>query len=486
LTKEFNQIERIVTQSHIPCTFIRISWLIENLFLEADSIRNENIIYLPIDANMKFSPLSVIDVGKACCEILHNPESHLNVSYELTGSYRITPEELSEDASRALGRTIQFRFVSADDMLEMKLKSGYDENISRKLIEYLILLASSNYVDLNTSDFYRALTNDVAINPELWFKIHQQEFLPTQVPTSSKRPVNVEETTRPTGREQPIGVSAQKPTTSQFQGDEGCSACGMNPKMTKSLVNLVEAMADSYEDWFRKRDQTHTREEHHYNQLIKLRKQLRQALGGRLIGSQGGRENQQQQYRRPSYGTEEPESSRQYGYQPQSQGQGYESRYTPSQQFGRLGYESEVTPQYGQREQGYERYPSSGESRFQGYGRQGQESRYPSQGGPSQGYDTRQSGFRGERQKEPYSGQHVAFQRQGEGSLRLTPREEEGRYGGGMGGVSGKFGSQLTGSRYGEEGQQPQMETSRYGSGRGQGLTGSNESVSSRYQAHFR
>jgi len=263
-TRDFRKMEAIVEDSNIPCTFLRINWLIDNLFLQTQNIREENAICLPIQPNCRFSPLSVSDIAKACCSILTCPESHLNIAYDLTGPASITPEQLAQEASTGLGRQIRFRQISHDEAVRMKVRCGFDERLAIALTDYFLLVTSPNheYSRLNTEEFFHALTGEKGLFPSQWFHIHRDEFAPIE-----------KIGTREVGTGTPIGGG----TRTHGAGDEVCGACGISRQTTNALVELVDAMATSFEDWFRRRSERMPREEQHVRKIANLRKSLQQA-----------------------------------------------------------------------------------------------------------------------------------------------------------------------------------------------------------------
>jgi uncharacterized protein YbjT (DUF2867 family) len=82
--RQFRDIEESLINSGIPCTFIRSTFFMENWFMQADRIKSENALHMPIRAG-RYAPVSVEDVGKAACHILLDPTLHLNKAYDLVG-----------------------------------------------------------------------------------------------------------------------------------------------------------------------------------------------------------------------------------------------------------------------------------------------------------------------------------------------------------------------------------------------------------------
>ncbi|KAJ3127970.1 hypothetical protein HK098_005483 [Nowakowskiella sp. JEL0407] len=83
-------------------------------------------------------------------------------------------------------------------------------------------------------------------HPGHWFHLYKHEFFPEEQPEY--------EAPRATGEEQ---------------------TCGMNLKAMRVLLDLVEEMASSYEDWFQYRSEEHDIEQRRMNHLINVRKKIR-------------------------------------------------------------------------------------------------------------------------------------------------------------------------------------------------------------------
>jgi uncharacterized protein YbjT (DUF2867 family) len=85
--RQFHDMERFVSDSGIPCTFLRCTFFQQNLFAHAEEIRKLGIISLPIGRG-KCAPLHVLDVARAACAILSNPNLHVRKAYDLVGPGR--------------------------------------------------------------------------------------------------------------------------------------------------------------------------------------------------------------------------------------------------------------------------------------------------------------------------------------------------------------------------------------------------------------
>lgn len=107
-----HKIEKIIVDSKINCTFLRPAYFMQNFTttLRNDVVNNKRI-YLPA-GKAKFTLIDVRDVGTVAAQVLTNINEHLNKSYELTCSEKLTFKEMAMRLSSALGVEIHFKSPS--------------------------------------------------------------------------------------------------------------------------------------------------------------------------------------------------------------------------------------------------------------------------------------------------------------------------------------------------------------------------------------
>ncbi|KAI8808832.1 hypothetical protein BJ742DRAFT_891363 [Cladochytrium replicatum] len=177
-TNEFREMEVLVENTTISCTFLRTYWWIDNLFLETHSICENSTIILPMSEDSHISPVCIEDVSKAICAILQNPELHRNIAYDLTGPQSLTGRQLAEEASRGLRRMIEFQPVDVQTYAsELVQFGGAPEWLAYNGGQYLALLASPKYAILKpTYGFFQKLTGHYGTSAHEWFQRYQGDF----------------------------------------------------------------------------------------------------------------------------------------------------------------------------------------------------------------------------------------------------------------------------------------------------------------------
>ncbi len=103
------KIEKLIIYSRISYTFLRPAYFMQNFTttLQSDII-NKNIIYLPA-GNAGFTIIDVGDIGAVAAKILIETEQHVNKSYELTGSEKLTFYDMARQLSEILQTHINYK-----------------------------------------------------------------------------------------------------------------------------------------------------------------------------------------------------------------------------------------------------------------------------------------------------------------------------------------------------------------------------------------
>ncbi|KAJ3335195.1 hypothetical protein HDU93_006210 [Gonapodya sp. JEL0774] len=124
--KQYRQMEVYLINSAIRATFLRPTWLMENLLIHADSIRKEGVIKLPLREG-KIVPISVIDIAKFVRVILDAPEKFVDQAYDLLGPNSVSGVEIASAASESLGLEIRYVNVSSTEYKIFLKNKGLSE-----------------------------------------------------------------------------------------------------------------------------------------------------------------------------------------------------------------------------------------------------------------------------------------------------------------------------------------------------------------------
>lgn len=102
--------EQVLNWSGIPYVHVRPTIFLENFFFlqwAADSIRENGEIRMPFGKG-RTSPIATKDVARVMVEILLHPASHIGKIYDLTGPKSQNLDEIAEEYSSALGRSVKY------------------------------------------------------------------------------------------------------------------------------------------------------------------------------------------------------------------------------------------------------------------------------------------------------------------------------------------------------------------------------------------
>lgn len=102
------KIKELIVKSEIPYTFLRPAYFMQNF---STTLRNDIVIkrriFLPA-GNARFTLIDVRDIGAVAANILTNTAQHINKSFELTCSQKLTFHTMADKLSLGLGISIKY------------------------------------------------------------------------------------------------------------------------------------------------------------------------------------------------------------------------------------------------------------------------------------------------------------------------------------------------------------------------------------------
>jgi uncharacterized protein YbjT (DUF2867 family) len=117
------KIEQYIQEAHIPYTFLRPSFFIQNVVNQhGDELHKVNTIYVPA-GNGKTSFIDVRDIGEVGVKCLIQ-DGHQNRAYTLTGSEALTYYDVARIFSEETGRTITYAHPSLWQFRRHELAKG--------------------------------------------------------------------------------------------------------------------------------------------------------------------------------------------------------------------------------------------------------------------------------------------------------------------------------------------------------------------------
>ena len=124
LLTQLSILEQELGQLHLPVTFLRPAWFMENASWDIASAREKGVIssfLRPLDR--RFPMVATTDVGRIAAELLQEPNPSARV-VELEGPTRITPGQVGEMLATILGRSVRTEIVPREDWRELFVSQG--------------------------------------------------------------------------------------------------------------------------------------------------------------------------------------------------------------------------------------------------------------------------------------------------------------------------------------------------------------------------
>ena len=127
------RVEAAIEEAGIAHTFLRPNLFMQGFLGFASLIKEQSIFPAPMGAG-KISVVDVRDIMDIAFLAL-TQSGHENVTYDITGPQALTHEEIAEQLSRALGRTISFLDVTPDEMRQTLVDAGFPQWQADGLLE---------------------------------------------------------------------------------------------------------------------------------------------------------------------------------------------------------------------------------------------------------------------------------------------------------------------------------------------------------------
>ncbi|HEX6402155.1 MAG TPA: NAD(P)H-binding protein [Pseudonocardiaceae bacterium] len=146
--------EHVIDWAAIPAVHIRPTVFLDNpLFtlLVAPAIRDHGVLALPFGQG-RTSPIAASDVADVVAAVLLAPQRHLGAVYELTGPAALDIDELADQYSHGLGRTITAVRVPYDQWLDHLARAGLSDHVQQHI---------ATMATLHREDRYNRSTTDV-------------------------------------------------------------------------------------------------------------------------------------------------------------------------------------------------------------------------------------------------------------------------------------------------------------------------------------
>ena len=134
LAKVHRPVEQAIESSSLTWTFLRPNSFMQNVvtFMGA-TIRAEGVCY-SASSEAKISHVDVRDIAAVAVRALTEP-THEGRSYALTGPEALTYDELANELTKVLGRTISHVSLPPADLKHAMIAEGVPEGIADRMLD---------------------------------------------------------------------------------------------------------------------------------------------------------------------------------------------------------------------------------------------------------------------------------------------------------------------------------------------------------------
>ena len=134
LAKVHRLVEIAIESSRLTWTFLRPNSFMQNIStFMGETIRAEAVFY-SASGEAKISHVDVRDIAEVAVKALTDP-SHQEKSYTLTGPQALTYDELANELTKALGRTISHVSLPPSDLKQAMVAEGLPEDIADRMLD---------------------------------------------------------------------------------------------------------------------------------------------------------------------------------------------------------------------------------------------------------------------------------------------------------------------------------------------------------------
>lgn len=122
LARFHGEAEQIIRDSGIPFTFLRPHSFMQNLFFDAKTIREQNVIYSSLGTG-RIPMIDARDIAEVALTAL-TQQGHKGKSYYLTGPQAIAYKDIAEELSKGLSRKISVTRISLQGEYNQSVIAG--------------------------------------------------------------------------------------------------------------------------------------------------------------------------------------------------------------------------------------------------------------------------------------------------------------------------------------------------------------------------
>ena len=174
--RQLTEIEGKVSALGVPHCFLRLPLFVDNYWAFKDGIKGSSTIYSPADPEKPYTPVTVVDAGKAGAVILADYSKHVGKGYRVV-SERQTYTQVAAAFTAALGREISYVRVPYDAAKQAFMGMGMPEWQTDGVLELYHLIDNGSPV-INVDDLgdFKAITGEEPTDLKTWLAPIAENF----------------------------------------------------------------------------------------------------------------------------------------------------------------------------------------------------------------------------------------------------------------------------------------------------------------------
>lgn len=129
-------VESLLSASDVEPTFLRAAFFMENIYSQARNIREHGVISLPLPPETVMPMVSTEDVAYVAAESLARGGRGC-ANYDLLGPENYTLQQVTQIASKVLGKELRYQELPQEQSKEMLMQMGYTPGAVESMLAML-------------------------------------------------------------------------------------------------------------------------------------------------------------------------------------------------------------------------------------------------------------------------------------------------------------------------------------------------------------
>lgn len=172
ILRQHHESDRLLIESGLNYTILQPNSFYQNLLWQAPSIKSKGRFRLPLGQG-KQSFIDIRDVAEAGYRTLSD-SSHHNKTYRLTGPEALNCDEMAEQLSQLLGKTIRYQAIEASRAEKEMLANDITAWNAHALAEIQQEFSSGDYAEI--CDDFSLVTGRNARTFQMFIDDHRENF----------------------------------------------------------------------------------------------------------------------------------------------------------------------------------------------------------------------------------------------------------------------------------------------------------------------